>query len=88
MAWRMLRGRPFAGVVIDAPQKWDENAFTIHGGDVGEKAWVVKTRLDGVGGSSTHVALNGLDVGLRGVFDALTFDYFLRVRREDRTRVL
>ena len=39
-------------------------------------------------GCSTYVALDGLDVGLQGAFDPVTFDYFLRVRREDRTRVL
>ena len=84
----MFRRRPFARMIVDALEKRGQDPFAIHGGDVGEKTRIVKACLNGVGGCSTYVALDGLDVGLQGAFDALTLDYFLRVRCEDRARVL
>ena len=39
-----------------------------------------------MGGCSTDIALDSFDVRLKGAFDPLTFNYFLRVRREDRAR--
>ena len=47
---------------------------------------VIKASPDSTSGGSTNVTLYGFHVWLKGAFDPLTFDYFLRVRREDRAR--
>ena len=78
---------PFPGVVKDSLEEGNKDALALQRGDVGEEAGVVETRVNGGGGRSPDVALDGFDVGLRGSFDAAAFGYLLRVRREDLARL-